>query len=215
MYCINCTIISYIKCIYIYITVKDFVKYECEEINSVESVVKYVYEEVLCESGESNINTTINENSNKTEIASIDFDCEDDLADTTNEDIDSDSENVITLHAICDLEPPGERDLYLAIDQCFLLSNNTVTTTTTSTDNGTTSTSTSAPFQQALYAKLDCDFTGKTKFVTKLYIDNALCEGDPDVERIIEILECEPWLYENETNFGFEIKASVKRYIHI
>jgi len=177
--------------------VKNFAKYECLDGPAVR---KSVYEEILCEAGSHNKNITISEASNDTDIASIKFDCDDDLnADTTaTTSSPSTSENVISIHAVCDLEPPGERDIYLAIDECFLLSNKTITTT----NNGTSISS-----QQVLWAKLGCDFDGNTKFVTNLYND-ALCETSV-ITRSIEILECEPWLYENETDFGFDIYATM------
>lgn len=192
-------------------------KYDCNEVtagsNTIESVTKSVYKEILCESGSHNINYTINENSNVTEIASMEFDCTDDLAteDTNTDDIDSDNENVISLHAICDLEPPGERDLYLAIGQCFLLSNKTITEDVTNSNGTITGTRT---YQQALWAQLDCEFASKTNFVTYLYKDNA-CINDADITRSIPLLECETWLFENETDFGFDIQASVKIYLYI
>ena len=70
--------------------------------------------------------------------------------------------------------------------------------------------------QQELYAKFDCSFGDDAfdddYFITQFYEDDQ-CSTDPTVTRNIPKLSCEDWLYENETNFGFDIKALVKSFI--
>jgi len=189
----------------------DFAIYQCDTTSSDQHIIrKITYEESLCEYSATDTddiaprNFTINSNSNDTEIASIKYDCTDDLSttDSDNTNTQNDNENVIELHAICDYSPPGERDLYLAIDLCFLLSNKTVQDVTIEGN-----TTTIQYRQQVLYAKFDCSFGDDTEFITRLYENDDKCANDPTIERTMKELSCEPWLYENETNFGFDVQA--------
>ena len=146
------------------------------------------------------MNATLNSESNDTRTNSVTYNCTSDLANAAKRSSIHSITSVVSIQAVCEREPPGQRDVYLALDRCFLLSNRSIT----HTNNGTSTTQ-----QQVLYAKLDCNFADTTTFITKLYDNDETC-GDPMITRTIEMLECEVWFHENETGFPFPIMAKVK-----
>mmetsp|Transcript_21262 Transcript_21262/g.34000 ORF Transcript_21262/g.34000 Transcript_21262/m.34000 type:complete len:261 (-) Transcript_21262:641-1423(-) len=161
-----------------------------------QTMTKKVYENNVCTEKNHTDSHTFTANDTAT------YDCGDDLRAVTEEDVTvNDEQYVMAIHAICDLEPPSERDLYLAPTQlldegsCFLLSNKTVTT-----GNSTA--------VMELYATLDCL---SENFTTKLYVNDPACSDSAEkiITRTIPLLECKEWLFENETEFGFNLTATM------
>ena len=149
------------------------------------------YIESLCQNDTSTSTSSVtfdSDNSNST----VSFYC------TESED-EEETSDVLSVRLNCDFDPPAERDLYLAVDECFLLSNQTKTTQNESTI-------------QTIYAQINC---GVDSFITTFYESEGCSDSALTETRELSMSDCTTWLYQNETGFDFDIQASVPLFLFI